>query len=140
MPDPNTTCVGMAYQVDEPVFAHLDHREKNGYERCDVNIHFADGSVHGTVYIATQTNPAFLGAASLDAIAAHIVRSHGPSGSNADYLLQLAAALDQLGAEDRHVTALATRVQLGPDESARAVAESVDLQAHRDEQRQEQVG
>ena len=108
--EPNATCVGMAYQVDESAFAHLDHREKNGYQRIDVSIHFAADTVPGTVYVAAQDNPAFLGPAPLDEIAAHIQGSHGPSGSNADYLLELAAALDDLGAQDRHIEDLAALV------------------------------
>ena len=100
----------MAYQVDESVFAHLDHREKNGYQRTDVNIHFVAYTMIGTVYIAPQDNPAFLGPAPIDEIATHILGSHGPSGSNADYLLELADALDDIGAEDRHIKALAALV------------------------------
>ena len=111
--DPNVTCAGIAYQVDEPVFAHLDHREKNGYQRIDVSIHFDSCAVPGTVYVADQDNPAFLGSAPLDEIAAHIQSAHGPSGSNADYLLELAAALEALGVRDCHVEALAARLAVG---------------------------
>ena len=127
VPDPSATCVGMAYQVDESTFAHLDYREKNGYERVDVHIRFADRAVPGTVYVAAEDNPAFLGPASLDAIASHIRRSRGPSGSNKDYLLELAAALAALGAEDAHVEALAALVASSPDDGAGAVADGVDV-------------
>ena len=137
VPEPNATCVGMAYQVDESTFVHLDHREKNGYERVDVDIHFAEGAVAGTVYIAAENNPAFLGPAPLEAIASHIRRSRGPSGSNEDYLLELAAALAALGAEDAHVEALAALVASGPDDGAGAVAEGVDFETHRSQQGQE---
>lgn len=108
---PGEACVGVAYRVDEAVFAHLDHREKNGYERCDVAIGLADGRrVQGVTYVAPAHNPAYLGPASLDDIAAQIVRSCGPSGSNVDYLLELASALVRLDTEDGHVRALAERV------------------------------
>ena len=40
-------------------------------------------------------------------MADHIAASHGPSGSNRDYLLQLADALRELGEDDPHVLALA---------------------------------
>jgi cation transport regulator ChaC len=42
----------------------------------------------------------------LPQIAAQIERSLGPSGSNREYLLELARALRELGIEDEHVFAL----------------------------------
>ena len=59
-----------------------------------------------TFYVAPQDNPAFLGPGDDDELARHIADSHGPSGSNADYLLRLAAALRELGEHDAHVEAL----------------------------------
>lgn len=112
---PGAACVGVAYRVDETVFAHLDHREKNGYERCDVAMRLADGGVvQGVTYVAPARNPAYLGPASLDDIAAQIMRSGGPSGSNTDYLLELDSALARLDTEDDHVRSLATRVAAAP--------------------------
>jgi cation transport protein ChaC len=98
----------MAYLVEHDVFEHLDHREKNGYQRHPLNITMAGtpGAVEGLTYVADSNNHAYLGAAPLPEVAAHISRSSGPSGSNADYLLQLATALRQLGAEDPHIYAL----------------------------------
>ena len=109
---PGATCVGMAYRVSPDTFEHPDHREKNGYLRFFTPMTFADkGHADGLVYVAGPDNPAFLGPAPVDEMAAHIARSHGPSGANADYLLQLAKALEDLGAEDVHVSGLATRVE-----------------------------
>lgn len=118
-------CHGMAYLVTPEVFAHLDHREKNGYLRLATTITFDDGdkdsdgtasdsdsnsnsnsnsdSVVGLVYIATPDNTAFLGEASEQEIARHIARSIGPSGPNSDYLNHLAHALRELGRHDQHV-------------------------------------
>lgn len=114
-------CHGMAYLVTPEVFAHLDHREKNGYLRLATTITFDDGdqqdgrgrqnggsggsdsSVIGLVYIATPDNTAFLGEASEQEIARHIARSTGPSGPNSDYLNHLASALRELGRHDQHV-------------------------------------
>jgi len=97
-------CVGVAYLVSAEVFGHLDHREKNGYARVQSSFVFDDGSrVEGTVYLAQEGNEAFLGPAPEADIARHIARAQGPSGSNRDYLLQLAAALRELGADDPHV-------------------------------------
>jgi cation transport regulator ChaC len=97
-------CHGMAYLITPEVFAHLDHREKNGYLRLAIPIMFEVGdSVTGLVYIATPDNTAFLGAASEQEIARHIARSAGPSGPNSDYLNHLANALRELGQHDQHV-------------------------------------
>jgi len=109
---PGARCDGRAYRVAADVFAHLDHREKNGYRRQAVTLHFADaaGATDGVVYIAAPGNFAFLGDAPLDEIAAQIHRSHGPSGANVEYLCRLAAALRELGSHDEHVFELERRV------------------------------
>ena len=65
-------------------------------------------TVPGVLYVADRDNPAFLGPAPLNELADHIAESHGPSGSNRDYVLQLAAALRELGDDDPHVAALET--------------------------------
>ncbi|MDB5792316.1 MAG: gamma-glutamylcyclotransferase [Massilia sp.] len=104
VPDPDALCHGMAYLVTPEEFAHLDHREKNGYLRLATDIHFDDGSsVEGLVYIATQENAAFLGPASAAEIARQIAAARGPSGPNSEYLLELAKALRELGKPDPHV-------------------------------------
>ena len=100
-------CVGVAYLVSPETFASLDVREKNGYLRLATDLTLDDGRhANGLVYIATPANAAYLGAASERDIALHISRSHGPSGANRDYLLHLADALRQLGADDPHVFAI----------------------------------
>lgn len=104
-------CVGVAYRVEDAVFEHLDHREKNGYERVRVAIDFGAEQVQGITYIAAADNPAFLGDAPLDDIVRHIVRSSGPSGTNSEYLLALADALRRLDVEDAHVHGLAMRLR-----------------------------
>ncbi|ANB17055.1 gamma-glutamylcyclotransferase [Dokdonella koreensis] len=97
-------CLGMAYLVTPEVFAHLDHREKNGYLRHRVALDFGDGhGADGLVYIADPANAAYLGPAPEADIARHIASAHGPSGPNRDYLLRLADALRALGADDPHV-------------------------------------
>lgn len=109
---PGAICQGMAYRVSPDTFSHLDHREKNGYLRFFTALTFPEGHhAEGLVYVAGPTNPAFLGPAPMADMAEQITRSHGPSGSNADYLLSLAEALEELGAEDPHVFELAGRVR-----------------------------
>lgn len=104
----DSVCAGMAYEVTPDVFAHLDHREKNGYLRFFTQFEWLDnsGAVEGLVYVAGPDNEAFLGPASEAEIAAHIAQSHGPSGPNEEYLLQLADALRELGEHDDHVFAI----------------------------------
>jgi len=104
VPEEGAVCHGMAYLVTPEEFAHLDHREKNGYLRLATEIRFEDGSsALGLVYIATHENAAFLGPASERAIAQQIAQSRGPSGPNSEYLLELAKALRELGKDDPHV-------------------------------------
>ncbi|MCA9536398.1 MAG: gamma-glutamylcyclotransferase [Myxococcales bacterium] len=112
VPDPAERCWGMAYLVrdaqQDAVLATLDHREQGGYERHDLPVELHTGEVvEALVYVATPQNAEYLGEAPLEEIAAQIRGSHGPSGSNADYLLGLAAALREHGARDAHVEALA---------------------------------
>ena len=108
LPDPDASCEGMAYRIDaaaaESTFAGLDHREKNGYERHDVRLEFRDGSAcDGVVYIAPAGNFAYLGPAPDVEMVTQIRRSSGPSGTNIDYLLDLATALRELEIDDPHV-------------------------------------
>ena len=117
-PEAGARCHGMAYLITPEVFGHLDHREKNGYLRLATEIAFDDGSTtEGLVYIATEENAAYLGAASELAIALHIARAAGPSGPNRDYLLDLAHALRTMGKHDEHVFAIEQHLRaLGPVE------------------------
>jgi len=100
---PGDSCVGRAFLIEPGVFEHLDHREKNGYERVRVRIEFDAQSANGVVYVARPENPAFLGPAPLGNMAEQINRCVGPSGSNRDYVINLARALRGLGADDPHV-------------------------------------
>lgn len=112
VPQDDAICAGMAYRVAPATFAHLDHREKNGYLRFSTALEFADGSSsEGLVYIATADNEAWLGPASDVDIANHIASSSGPSGANSEYLLKLAAALRALGADDPHVFAIEAQLR-----------------------------
>lgn len=112
VPEAGRSCRGMAYRVDHEVFEHLDHREKNGYQRHRVEITLFErgGSVEGTLYVAGRDNPAFLGPENAAVMAEHILGARGPSGDNLDYLLRLAEALRGLNDEDDHVFELERRV------------------------------
>ena len=101
---PGERCIGVAYRISPGVFAHLDWREKNGYLRFVTQVHFGDARAEeGLVYIATESNSAYLGPAPDEELACHIAGAEGPSGRNSEYLLRLAGALRALSADDPHV-------------------------------------
>ena len=113
---PDEICWGQAYALEpasrDDVLAHLDHREKGGYERLQLRLHFgAANSVQGLMYHATAENENFLGDADMDTIATQVINAHGPSGANVDYVLELDAALKRLGAADQHVQDLANAIR-----------------------------
>ncbi|PRP92616.1 ChaC-like protein [Enhygromyxa salina] len=112
----NERCWGTVYRVapgHEPeVLASLDHREKGGYERRRVEVVHGAGRIADVlVYLATPTNPEWLGEAPLEQVAAQILTSVGPSGANVEYLLRLHDALAEMGGDDGHVSALAELVR-----------------------------
>lgn len=116
---PRARCWGMAYRVApqqvSDVLAGLDHREQGGYRRVSVDVCLPEGAtVPGALmYLATEDNPNYLGPAPLPEIAAQVRRCRGPSGPNAEYVLRLAQALRELGAdegEDAHLFELAARL------------------------------
>ena len=102
-------CWGAAYRIsasDVPlVMAELDWREKGGYERADLRLELRrpEATADGIVYLATASNPNYLGPAPISEIADQVRRSQGPSGANPEYVLRLADALREMGAEDAHV-------------------------------------
>ena len=103
---PTNRCWGRAYRLPdaerEAILGRLDHREKAGYQREELPLCGVEGQVfaHGLTWVATPSNPNYLGLASLEAMASQIDAAHGPSGSNREYVLKLAAALREIGVED----------------------------------------
>ena len=105
------SCWGRAFRLNEPgrdqIIADLDYREKNGYEQMAVNIEFDDGAIErGFTYVAGPVNPSFIGPAPIDEMIAQIAIAAGPSGSNVEYLLRLAASLDGMDVYDEEVHGL----------------------------------
>ena len=88
VPNPGGDCWGVAYRVPAKrrveVLEELDYREKEGYERLFVDIFLQrpDERVRGLMYVATPTNPNYLGPATMEQLVAQVMRSHGPSGTN----------------------------------------------------------
>jgi cation transport protein ChaC len=123
----NEPCWGTAYEVAEAdrasVLSELDHRERGGYTRIDVEIELRIGEgskrvVDGLVYVADAANTNYLGPAPLDAIAQQILTASGPSGPNPQYVFELARSLRGMNARDSHVFAVETAL-------ARLVRESL---------------
>ena len=117
VPEPGGRCWGLVYRVApverDAVLTRLDRRESGGFERDDVLVHTGGAvPVEALVYVAGPSNPNYLGPAPLDAIAGQVRAARGPSGANAEYVLQLAAALREIGGEDPHVEALARLVEV----------------------------
>ena len=115
--EPGGRCEGMAYLLAaatlKEVFEHLDHREKNGYERIAIQLRFLEKeqpSECAVMYVAPVNNHAYLGPASLQNMAIQIQESIGPSGSNRDYLTELASALRSMEIHDQHVFELEAAV------------------------------
>ena len=107
----NAVCGGMAFYVTsqklDSVVALLNLREKNGYTLSEVELEFADGDCAGALtYIAFENNASYLGPASIIEMASQISDSVGPSGTNEDYLFDLAFHLENLGIGDSEVSCL----------------------------------
>ncbi|XP_046647979.1 uncharacterized protein LOC124337992 [Daphnia pulicaria] len=105
---------GVAYQIGaqdvEKVSKYLDYREKDGYQRTVTTFHphcnhqpQEPEQITPFVlefYLATSDNPFYTGQESMDKIARQIVSASGPSGTNREYLYQLATAVRQLVMDD----------------------------------------
>jgi len=88
----------VAHEELEAKLGYLDLREQAGYERRTHDVDLREGGrISALVYLATPTNPSWLGPAPARSIAEHVTRSRGPSGWNRDYVVGLAGALRKLG-------------------------------------------
>lgn len=114
---------GAAYAIDDAnwptVLPALEHREQAGYRRVVLTAGLAAGERAGEIvtevpveiFIGGEDTCEFIGPEPLEATAAIVRRSHGPSGANVDYVLALERALTELGADDPDVSALAALVR-----------------------------
>ncbi len=109
-----STCWGVAYRIDpnqaEAVLAHLDYREKGGYERLQINLNIRGRKQSGLTYFATPGNPDYLGESPLHEIVEQIQQASGPSGTNVEYVIRLEEALSAMGVVDRHVSDIADKL------------------------------
>jgi glutathione-specific gamma-glutamylcyclotransferase len=107
------SCAGAVYLVRDDdrasVLAALDHRERGGYDRVEVEAALlSEGAtkVTAVTWVASPENPFHLGRADLETMAAQIRAASGPSGTNRDYVLALADALAALGVDDGEIATL----------------------------------
>jgi len=129
---------GMAYLIHSDQVAHvLDYltiREQGGYILCRVECHFINcdhpsslttqgASVSALTYIGTPCNPHYIGPAHVAHIAHQISKSHGPSGSNVEYLQQLYDWLNKIQRDDPHVTQIIHEVEKLKQQDRNSLAE-----------------
>ncbi|MDH5673127.1 MAG: gamma-glutamylcyclotransferase [Myxococcales bacterium] len=123
LPDPQERCWGRAFcvsaQIWHQVIDRLDAREVGGYERVELRLRLdpvadvgrAPALQPALTYIATEDNENYLGPAPLEAIAAQVLGAQGPSGPNIEYVLRLAEAMRDIGADDTHLYGLEREVR-----------------------------
>lgn len=106
-------CWGRAYRLgagsEQVVTAQLDERERGGYRREEVPIYLRgqpQKCVSGLLYRAVPGNPNDLGDSPLADVAVQVREARGPSGTNLEYVRELASALRGLGVEEDPVYAL----------------------------------
>ena len=103
------SCSGAVYFVHGPteqLLRELDHRERAGYERIELEVLVESQALRAVTWIAQPGNPYDAGELELSLLADLIRRAHGPSGSNAEYVFLLEQALAELGAQDPAVSTL----------------------------------
>ena len=111
MPTPGEECYGVAFAIDsdkrDEIFNYLDIREQGGYDLLETEIQLLDRErVRGYLYTANSDNPFYLGSASVEDMAAQIVKSRGPSGPNLEYFMKLYDALSSFAPSEPHLTEL----------------------------------
>lgn len=105
----NASTVGAVYAVAAPYDAlllELDRREQAGYQRAQLEVTTDGGSLSAVTWIAQPGNAYDVGELPLEALAAHVRASAGPSGRNDEYVFRLERALLELDATDPHVSEL----------------------------------
>jgi cation transport protein ChaC len=86
----------------EAVFAYLYERElvHYSYVRKCLPVRLVDRTIQAYTYVANRKHHHYAGKLSSDQSAKLILRGHGRSGSNVDYLRNTIRHLDELGISD----------------------------------------
>ena len=111
---------GIAYRLpaheQTQILANLDHREKDGYKRTELELISRTGkTIRAVTYIADPNNRHFLGHASLHVIAKQIREAAGPSGTNEEYIVALQKFLNEHNIWDNHIEALTRTLLRQPE-------------------------
>lgn len=98
------------------MISHLDYREKGGYEKTPIIFYPKDDQIEPfkiIIYLANRDNPQYAGPADIDSIANQIVTSVGPSGTNVEYVFNLAKSMRDIAPEinDEHLFTIERKVQ-----------------------------
>ena len=111
---------GVAFKVNTSevcdTIAYLNAREQ-GYSMLKVTFHPCEKRdmqpITVVAYIATDKNPSYLGPASVDKMAREIVSTRGCSGSNSEYVLNIASSMREIASEvnDEHLFSLEARIK-----------------------------
>lgn len=120
--EPAATCWGAVFRVADAhrsaVLEQLDYRERGGFGRHRVEVRLTGNDtsrLEALMYVAEPGNPNFLGPAPLAELVDVVRSATGPSGSNREYVARLARALQEIGAKDPHIFALADALERLPD-------------------------
>lgn len=123
---PSAVTWGVALRLPPPgrdrvaVLEYLEEREKQYDVRLRADLYADDepdsaAVIHqALVYVGSEDrtlNVNYLGDAPLEELAATVAAAEGPSGTNREYVFQLADALHALGKRDEHVAELAAAVR-----------------------------
>lgn len=92
----------------------MDYREKGGYVRSNVIFYPKCGSdpFEITIYVGTKDNFQYAGEADIDTISKQIVASVGPSGTNVEYVCNLANTMREIApnVNDEHLFSIERNV------------------------------
>ena len=88
--------------------AYLDKRESGGYTTKNLTFHPKgkhNGPLSVLAYIATESNPNYLGPSPVEEMAKQITSSTGKSGPNSEYVLELARCMRIIApsVDDQHL-------------------------------------
>ncbi|KAF2894501.1 hypothetical protein ILUMI_11672 [Ignelater luminosus] len=117
---PESQVWGVAYKIRnedvEKVVNQLDYREKGGYKRMQVVFYpkmIQAKPFQITIYVGATDNLNYAGEADEDSIATQIVNSSGPSGTNAEYVYNLAKAMRTIAPQvpDEHLFSIEEKVR-----------------------------
>lgn len=117
---PESQVWGVAYKIRnkdvKEVVNQLDYREQGGYKRMQVVFYpkmIQANPFQITIYVGTTDNLNYAEEADEDSIAKQIVNSSGPSGTNAEYVYNLATSMRTIAphVQDEHLFNIEEKVK-----------------------------